>query len=151
MGPLLLVDKSFIQMLNPAEVGEVGFWFQVVTPPTLFREMIADLVKAPDKRERAPAAVLRELASKLQSLHGATPANFRKLALANLDGYPISMIGQVPVDSSALNVHSSLDAKMLLVDSVAEQDVMRRWSVGNYSEADELVARMWRDSLERVD
>lgn len=41
----MILDKSFVQMLKPAEVDELSLYFTFVGTPTLVRESIADLKK----------------------------------------------------------------------------------------------------------
>jgi hypothetical protein len=150
MGPLLIFDKSFLQMLNPDEVFELSLHFKFVGTPLLIREMIADLKKEPSP-ELVPRNVVKALAGKMETAHGIQPANFRKLALANLCAYEISMIGQVPVDASVPNVHVTRDGRGLLYDSVPEQGMWRRWAAENFTTEDEEIATAWRTGLEKVD
>ena len=108
IGPLLIFDKSFLQMLNADEVTELSMHFKFVGTPTLIGEIIADLKLDPSER-RVPSDVVKVLSRKMQKVHGLQPANYRKLALANLYAHEISMIGQVPVDGSAPNVQVTED------------------------------------------
>jgi hypothetical protein len=66
MGPLLIFDKSFLQMLNPGEVFEISLHFFLVGTPTLISEIIADLRKEPDSRSLA-VDVVRALARKMEN------------------------------------------------------------------------------------
>ena len=99
-------------MLNPAEVSELSMHFKFVGTPTLIGEIIADLRLEPSERQ-VPSDVVRALSRKMQKAHGLQPANYRKLALANLSAHEISMIGQVPVDEAAPNVHATHDRRGL--------------------------------------
>src|SRR5579863_6233095 len=94
IGPLLIFDKSFLQMLNVDEVTELSMHFKLMETPTLIGEIIADLKLDPSER-RVPSDVVKVLSRKVQKVHGLQPANYRKLALANLYAHEISMIGQV--------------------------------------------------------
>jgi hypothetical protein len=49
IGPLLIFDKSFLQMLNPEEVSELSLHFKFVGTPTLIGEIIADLKSEPPR------------------------------------------------------------------------------------------------------
>jgi hypothetical protein len=150
MGPLLIFDKSFLQMLNPEEVFELRLHFKFVGTPLLIREIIADLKKEPSP-ERIPRTVVKTLALKMETAHGVQPANFRKLALANLCAHSVSMIGQVPVDVSRPNVHVTKDGRGTIYDSVPEQGMWRRWAAEDFSTDDEATASAWRAGLEKVD
>jgi hypothetical protein len=72
-----------------------------VGTPLLVREIIANLKKDPSLAKRLPVEVVRELARKMNQAHGVQPADFRKLAIANLCGAEVPMFGQVPVDTEA--------------------------------------------------
>jgi hypothetical protein len=170
----LIFDKSFLQMLNPAEVFELSLRFSPVGTPTLIREIIADLKKI--REGELPEELVSALARKMWSNAGVQPANFRIMALANLCGRAIPMFGQVPVDTSADNV-SEVDGMMLvdsvpeqrmwqrwaegadnvsevdgmmLVDSVPEQRMWQRWAEGNFNIDDEESASAWRNSLQQI-
>ncbi|MGB8801414.1 MAG: hypothetical protein WCC97_12055 [Candidatus Acidiferrales bacterium] len=150
MGPLLIFDKSFLQMLNGDEVFELGLHFKFVGTPTLIGEIIADLKLEPSERV-IPTAVVQALSKKMQTAHGLQPANYRKLARANLLAHPISMIGQVVVDGAADNVSTIDGGKGLLYDSTPEQRMWARWAAGDFSTEDEETAGIWRNGIEQID
>jgi hypothetical protein len=150
IGPLLIFDKSFVEMLNPEEVSELSMHFKFVGTPTLIGEIIADLKLEPSER-RVPSDVVKALSRKMQKVHGLQPANYRKLALANLYAHEISMIGQVPVDGSAPNVHVTGDRRGVLYDSTPEQILWARWANGEFGADDELTATTWRSGIEQID
>lgn len=150
IGPLLIFDKSFLEMLNPAEVFELSLHFKFVGTPTLIREIIADLKLEPSKRG-LPSDVVKALSRKMQKVYGLQPANYRKLALANLYAHEIPMIGQVPVDSSAPNVHVTEDGRGVLYDSKPEQILWARWANGDFGTEDQLTAETWRNGIEEID
>lgn len=147
MGPLLIFDKSFLQMLAPAEVAECGLHFQFVSTPVLVREIIADLDKPPSTPGRLPADVVKALARKMRDESGLQCPDWRILTTANLCGCNISMIGQVPVDPTAPNVRSSNGGRWLLYDGVPDQAMWARWAEGDFSPGDTTDASLWRQSL----
>jgi hypothetical protein len=150
IGPLLIFDKSFLEMLNPDEVSELSMHFKFVGTPTLIGEIIADLKLEPSER-RVPSDVVRALSRKMRKVHGLQPANYRKIALANIHAHEISMIGQVPVDESAPNVHVTEDRRGILYDSTPEQALWARWADGDFGTEDELTATTWRNGIEQID
>lgn len=150
IGPLLIFDKSFLQMLNPEEVSELSFHFKFVGTPTLIGEIIADLKSEPSKRA-LPSELVQALSRKMQKAHGLQPANYRKLALANLFAHEISMLGQVPVDAGAPNVRIIDGGRGLLYDSTPEQMLWDRWAHGEFSTDDELTATTWRNGIDQID
>jgi hypothetical protein len=150
IGPLLIFDKSFLEMLNHDEVSELSMHFKFVGTPTLISEIIADLKLEPEKR-RVPSDVVKALSRKMEMVHGLQPANYRKLALANIYAHEISMIGQVMVDADAPNVHVTADGQGLYYDSTPEQRLWARWANGEFGTEDELTARTWRNGIEHID
>jgi hypothetical protein len=150
IGPLLIFDKSFVEMLNPEEVSELSMHFKFVGTPTLIGEIIADLKLKPSER-RVPSDVVKALSKKMQKVHGLQPANYRKLALANLYAHEISMIGQVPVDGSAPNVHVTGVRRGVFYHSTPEQILWARWANGEFGADDELTASTWRNGIEQID
>jgi hypothetical protein len=151
MGPRLILDKSAIQMLSAKLIPELSLWFDFVTVPTLFREIIGNLKKEPSQKKgkRLPLDMLREIAGKLAQQGAAVPASFKQLALQNLIGNEVQMNGfTVPLDSSAINVHGSQG--MLSVDSTMMQALLARWARGEYTPDDELVAKAWRENVEQL-
>ena len=148
MGPLLICDKSFIQMLSPAEADELALYFTLVDTPTLRSEIIADFNK-PEGARQLPLEVVRSLANKLSRSGAAHPAVFSKIAAANLLGTEVSMIGQVPVDTTAPDVCSS--DGMLLVDAVPQQRTWSRIATGELTDEERAEAAVWLDNIGRVD
>ena len=151
MGPLTIFDKSFLQMLNADEVLEFTLLFEPVGTPLLIREIISDLKKRPASPDRLASDVVRALARKMGQAHGVQPADFRKLAIANLLGGDVPMFGQVPVDTTARNVQTAEGGNLLLIDSVPEQRMWDRWAAGDFSTEDEEIAAAWRTGIARVD
>lgn len=150
IGPLLILDKSFLQMLNPEEVSELSCHFKFVGTPTLIGEIIADL-KSERAKRALPSEVVQALSRKMQKAHGLQPANYRKLALANLFAHEISMVGQVPVDAAAPNVRMIDGGRGLLYDSTPEQMLWERWAKGEFNTDDELTATTWRNGIDQID
>jgi hypothetical protein len=150
LGPLLIFDKSFLQMLNAEEVSELSMYFTFVGTPLLIREIISDLKKEPTDR-RLPEQTVRALASKMWSAHGLQPANFRKLCVASLCCImDVPMFGQVPVDADAPNVFVTEDGKGVLYDSTLEQEMWQRWESGDFTTDDAQSATAWREGVQSI-
>lgn len=151
MLPRLIIDKSIIQMLGADLIAELTLWFDLVTTPTLYHEIIGNLREpgTPKTGKRLPKDVLRGIAAKLQHGGTATPASFKSLALGNLMGEAVPMNGfTIPVSAAAANVASR--EGMLLVDGTAEQSLWARWAAGHYTTADQAVATVWRNGVESL-
>jgi hypothetical protein len=151
MQPLVIFDKSVLQMLRPSEIEELTHCFDFICVPTLIREIIGDLRKPPSATNKVPVQAVRAWASRLSLMDVTTPVNFRKAALGNMYGAPVPMAGRVPLDTSSKNVHASPDDKYLVYDATVEQELWNRWSRGDFSTDDAMIADAWRDGLNRVD
>jgi hypothetical protein len=150
MGPLLMFDKSFLQMLNADEVSELSLYFKFVGTPLLIREVISDLKKSPQSRS-LPEQLVSALASKMWKAHGLQPANFRKLVIANLCCiFDVPMFGQVPVDPDAPNVFVAEGGKGVIYDSTLEQEMWQRWENGDFSTDDAQSAAVWRAGVQSI-
>jgi hypothetical protein len=150
MGPLLMFDKSFLQMLSPDEVSELSMYFKFVGTPLLIREIISDLKKKPTERS-LPEQVVSALASKMWRAHGLQPANFRKLCIASLCcTFDVPMFGQVPVDPDAPNVFITESGKGVIYDSTLEQETWQRWAHGDFTTDDAQSAAAWRAGVQSI-
>jgi hypothetical protein len=149
-GPLLIIDKSFLEMLNPEEVSELSVHFKLVGTPLLIREIISDLKKADRKDKRIPEKVVSALAAKMWSTHAVQPANFRDLVLSNVCTGFVPMKWQVPVDSRAPNVHVTPDGRGMIIDSTLEQDIWERWANGDFTTDIEQIAAVWRAGVQAI-
>ncbi len=152
MGPILTFDKSFLQMLSPAEVDELDLQFEIFVTPILVSEIVADLRHPSPRPGRVPEDMVRALASKMVSNHGIMQAHFRKLALGELSGrMSFPMVGSVIVDSSAPNVMTSKDGHGLIYDSRQDREMWGAWAAGNFSKTDEYLASRWREQIAQID
>ena len=147
-GRCSFATSLFIQMLSPAEADELALYFTLVDTPTLRSEIVADFNK-PEGARQLPLEVVRSLANKLSRSGAAHPAEFSKIAAANLHGTEVSMIGQVPVDTTAPDVCSS--DGMLLIDAVPQQRTWSRITTGELTDEERAEAAVWLDNIGRVD
>ena len=97
MGPILIFDKSFLEMLNPNEVDELYLQFKLFMTPILISEIQADLKHPAPRQGKLPADLVRALARKLVSNHGVIQMHFRSLGLGEISGglaFPVTMKGR---------------------------------------------------------
>ncbi len=152
LGPSLIFDKSFLQMLSPDEVSELGMYFRFVSTPLLMSEIIADLKKDRTSKDRVPEEVVKALASKMWAVHGLEPADYRMLAISNLScTFDVPMFGQVPVDARAPHVSVTKDGGGMVYDATPHQNMWMRWANGDFTNDEKEDAVMWRDILQRLD
>ena len=93
MGPQLLIDKSAIQSLSSREATLAHAYFYIVYAPTLFIEILGDIKKHGDDRERARREVAKANA-KLTPIDSSYTCHYRIAIEANLHGNPIPMDGR---------------------------------------------------------
>lgn len=152
MGPLLMFDKSFLQMLSVEEMDELALNFKFVITPILISEITADL-RLPAGSKVLPEEVVRRLAKKMCRNNGVTNAHFRLLGLGEMtNSIPrVSLIGQAIVDSSAPNVHITDDGRGILYDGIAEQRMWKDWSEKRFSDEAFAYADTWRGQIPQID
>jgi hypothetical protein len=151
IGPVVIIDKSFLQSLNPLEVQELNLYFEPVCVPTLVSEIIADLQQPKPRPGRIPEAVVRALAQKMLTAQAVEPARMTRLVLSNLFAAPVPMAGQVPIDPSEPHVHVNGDGTGILIDSGPQRKMWERWAKGDFSDQDRETAAHWRSVIEGVD
>jgi hypothetical protein len=154
MGPLLSFDKSFLEMLSIEEVDELDLQFKIFVTPILVSEILADL-KHPEPREgRIPSDLVRALARKMVGNQGMMQMHFRALGLGEIAQElrdPVSMTGQVILDSTAPNVMRSKDGLGTIYDSRLDREMWSAWADGRFSELDEALATRWRTQSSQID
>jgi hypothetical protein len=126
LGPTLIFDESFLQMLNPDEVSELSRYFIFASTPQLVQEIIADLKNEATSKDRIPEDVVKTLASRMLAVHGLQPAEYRMLAISNLCcTTDVPMCGQIPVDARAPNVAVTKDGRGTVYDATPVQNAAR--------------------------
>jgi hypothetical protein len=152
MLPAVVVDKSVLQMLTHEQLDVMRHAFDLVCVPTLTREIIGDLRRAPGGSQRSTAEQrVQDLARRMSRMHLTTPVTWRKLVLENLYGKSVPMNGQIPIDTGARNVTASADGSKLIYDATLEQELWRRWARGDFSVSDQEKAQLWRDEIDALD
>ena len=99
MGPTIILDKSTLQCLSSRELLFLDKHYFVNTVPILISEVLGDLSKYKDDRERSKHLV-SQLAKKLQSGGSKISAHYREIAISNLLGNYIPMDGRIPMTSA---------------------------------------------------
>jgi hypothetical protein len=152
MGPLLMFDKSFLQMLSVEEMDELALNFKFVITPILISEITADL-RLPSDRKVLAEGVVRRLATKMRRNNGVTNAHFRLLGIAEMTNSigRVSLLGQAIVDSSASNVHFTENGRGMMYDSIPEQRIWDDWSQGRFSDEAFAYADRWRGQIPQID
>src|SRR5512132_3940345 len=96
MGPIELFDTSFLHSLNVDESVWFDHFFLANVAPFFYVETLADLAKTFDL-PRTPEQEVRTIAGKFPEMNGRPCAFHATVALGNLMGHAVSMIGRIPL------------------------------------------------------
>lgn len=149
MGPTIILDKSAYQCLSKEDTFELDRYFFVVVPPVLILEILADLKKPGIEPAKAQEAV-QQLARKIQPVEGVVNADYRTLCISSLLGGEISM-DRRPLVGGAHKLRAKDGSTCAFIDVQPENEALIRWSCGEFSEAEELLAGRWREASRAVD
>jgi hypothetical protein len=149
VGPLTILDKSALQMLNEEEFSFLTRYLSLVVPPVLIDEIVADLKLKPTERT-IPENVVKALARKMANAVGAIPVHYAEAVAGNLFGGDVTMFGQVPIGDRP-NAYPTYDGEGFIYDQVPEQEFWDRLASGRFSEQDMVRAAEWRRSAKAID
>lgn len=145
----LILDKSFIEMLNLDELFELCIFFELVSTPILRKEILADLEKK-STTERNSLAVMKSLCAKM-ARSGIEPMEYRRAALSELEaGKPIPMHGAMLIDLSAPHVTVGYGGG-IHIDGRQLQWDWRRWAEGSFTEEERSLAASHRRDIDSYD
>lgn len=148
MGPAILIDKSAFQSFSEKEVFYLQSYYHVVYCPTLFFEILADLRKCED--EEASKEEIRKVSYKINAHSTCFTADLRNLLINDLLGYHLAMDGR-PVLAGGKEVVDGKGKRAMYFDEQSEYVALRRWTAGEFSEAEGMWAKNWRSSIGDVD
>ena len=137
MGPITILDKSAFQALSAREHFFVFKHLMSNTTPVLVYEVLGDLTKQV-AAGASPAERVVTLARKFGGSGGPINASYLILAKADLLGGTVPMTGQIIPDNSVTT------DRMMMVDLSPLNHSIMRWRVGEFSESEEDVSRLWR-------
>lgn len=139
MGPLLLIDKSFLQCLNVAEVRALCRHYSPVICPILLIEIRANLAKLADTPDEAKTKA-SYLAQKANSWGNFTIGWHQNLIIASLMGTNIPLGPQVP-RMGGREVIAPDGSKGIIFEETEEEKILGRWSDGNFTEEESGLAQ----------
>lgn len=149
MGPQLLLDKSALQSLSCDEILCVHNIYYMVYAPVLFVEILGDLKKHPEDQKRSMKLVAY-IASKIQSGSSVFTDHYKTLMVANLLGTNIETAGR-PVRVGGHDVVDSNGKNGVFFDEEPEREALRRWMNSEFTEAEHVLSKRWRDSTRAID
>ena len=148
MGPIVLFDKSFIEMLNVDEAALFDFLFLSNICPMFFTEVLADLEKE-KPGERTREKIVADLAKKTPAAHSYPNVMHASICLTELDGMPISL-DRRPVLGGGRPVRVRGEVGVYYEES-PEMKAFNRWQDGKFMEVERKFARFWRAQVTAVD
>ena len=148
MGPIVLFDKSFIEMLNVDEAALFDFLFLTNICPMFMTEVLADLEKE-RPGERTREKIVADLARKTPAAHSYPNLLHASICLTELHGRPIEM-DRRPVLPGGRPVRHERKLGMYYEES-AEMKAYSRWQDGRFLEVERDYARYWRAQLMSAD
>jgi len=140
VGPIIIFDKSALEMLAVDEACWLDAHYLVNITPLFFVETLADLQKKIAKG-RTPEQVVGILAEKLPPQAGAN-VHHRTLCIGELLGYPVTM-DRRPVIGGGQQVVTG-DQRGIFFDEPPEMKALSRWQDGKFLEVEREIAVIWR-------
>jgi hypothetical protein len=148
MGPIVLFDKSLIEMLNLDEAALFDFMFPSNICPIYLTKVLADLEKE-KPGERTREKVVADVAKKTPAVHSYPNVMHSSICLAELNGWPIEM-DRRPVVGGGRPVRHDGQVGVYHPES-PEMKAFNRWQAGKFLEVERDFARVWRAQLMAAD
>lgn len=152
MGPVILFDKSTLEMLSIDQSIWLDEFFFTNICPMLYSETLADLTKSRKDRTNPVDAIqlVGEIAAKTP-VDGVAPCMHHRDLIAqdmngnspNMDGRPIVRAGKVKQEPSG---RMGMD-----LGEFSEGKALQRWQNGEFEEMEKEFAVAWRADLDATD
>ena len=143
MGPIIIFDKSALEMLTVDEACWLDAHYLPIITPLFFVETLADLRKKVAKG-RTPEHVVGKLAEKTPPNAGAN-VHHQTLCHGELLGYPIEM-DRRPIVNGGRQVKTG-DQRGVFFEEGPEMKAISRWQAGEFLEVEREAALVWRRML----
>jgi len=146
MGPNVVFDKSFLQILTTNEAALFDNYFTTTIVPTFYMEVLGDLAKEDGK---LPEKVVMALANKTPRQHSYPTAYFRDLVAAEIAGARIDMSMRPHV----MGGHGALANGKLSIEfkQTPEHIAFDRWQRGDFQGVERAFAKQWRSAVASID
>jgi hypothetical protein len=134
MGPLLLVDKSFIQCLSEEEIDFLHRHYLVIITPILIQEICANLLKYPDDKNLSKTKV-SILAKKTKGLDAKVIVRADHICTGSLLGERIELKPCIPI-SGGCEVTAPDGTKGVIFEESIESKTLSRWARMEFRDQD---------------
>lgn len=148
MGPIILVDKSFLQGLSHIEIDFLYKHYTIVITPILIMEILGDLSKFQEESDSRNE--VKTLSKKILTFDSHVNTHYHKLCVASLLGIKVPMTGQILVDGGQ-EVQTETGEKGIFIDEPPEMNIIRNWKTGNFSDEEISAASEWRKMIDSID
>ncbi len=148
MGPQLLLDKSVLHSLSHAEVYSAHQYFMLVYAPVLFIEILGDLHKYSEDIDHSKKTVA-DYSRKIHPIDSCFTAHYRILLVSNLLGNQVVMDGR-PIRIDGRAIRDSSGHEGVFFEEEPEREALRRWSKGQFYEAEQVLSGRWRGSTRSI-
>jgi hypothetical protein len=145
MGPIVLFDKSFVEMLNIDEAAVFDTLYSSVICPIFYTEVLADLSKQPPG-QRTAERIVADVARKTPIMHATPNVLHSTLCLGELLGHSIEMRG-VPAIAGGRPVRQSDGRVSVVYEQSSEAKAFDRWQHRRFYELEREFAARWRAQL----
>jgi hypothetical protein len=148
MGPVVLFDKSFIEMLNIDEATMFDMLFSTNLCSIYYVEVLADLEKE-EMSGRSPEKVVSDMVRKTPVTHAYPNVSHVSICINELLGREVGM-RNVPVIGGGRPVRHKGRVGVIYEES-AESMAFGRWQRGRFLEVEREFAGEWRAQLKALD
>jgi len=140
MGPIVILDKSAFQSFSRREHTFLRIHFEQNLTPILAMELLGDLSKGAGEE---PTKEVTELTGKFGGSGPVTNLDYQTLCFKSLLGEPVPLDGRIITDNFTA-VPRPNGSWGGLIDQGPFNDAILRWSQGEFSEFEHIMARYWR-------
>jgi hypothetical protein len=145
MGPIVLFDKSFVEMLNVDESAIFDALYSSVICPIFYTEVLADLSKEPPGT-RTAERIVADVAKKTPIMHSTPNMLHTTICVSELSGTPVEM-RRVPVRAGGKPVRRADGSVGVIYDEAPEAKAFSRWQRGEFREIERDHSSRWRNQL----
>jgi len=149
LGPLILVDKSFLQSLNADEATALNRHYCVFICPILVREILGNLEKANFAPDEALARVIA-LVNKAAGSSSYVMHDARVMMLNDLLGQPVKLLPGAPRYGAKKLIEPDGSTRAI-IPPTEEELLLRRWSTGVFTDEDRRLAKMHNAEIDNYD
>lgn len=148
VGPIALLDKSFVQMLNEDESAIFDVLFSTNICPIFYVETLADIGKSAEESPKK-TEIVRSLARKVPVLNSYPNVLHSTLCLNELGGAKIEM-SRRPIVAGGRPVR--VDGRVgISFQESPEAEAFSRWQAGEFEDIEHKFATHWRLQLQKLD